>query len=493
MRLPRFFFAKQCAFFIILGLASACSVGPDYTPPIASEPAGWKNSSHTTYTSCKDENGEIVYLDHWWEIFDDERLNALEQEALQNNRDLYVAYHRTREARALMNAARASFYPQVNLNPQYSNTSELIQLYGVGSQNTPIAANLVKFIRAHELFYFMPLNLSYEVDLWGKIRDFYDSAKYHYAAQIKDYEFVMLSLTADLAIAYYQLRAADRQLDLLSATLETRQKAFEINQSRYEEEVIFYADVTLAGEEVSRAKIDYEEVLRQRGILENQIAVLVGAIPSEFCLEHLPLEGLPPAIPGGIPSEVLTRRPDIQEAELNAKSQHALVKEAYTEFYPSLVLTSTGGFESPVLKYFLEYFSRYWMIGANSNQVVFDGGRLDANLQRQIAIFLQTAGTYQQNVLKAFQEVENALSDINNFNGQYEESDTLVAWAQKSYDLYKDRYAFGLNYYIDVVNTERSLLSYQMNQNQLLGFLYLSTIQLIKALGGGWSSDDSIE
>lgn len=466
-------------FLIFLLMLSSCSVGPDYVPPCISAPDSWKNPS-SECQQCYDSD-ELIYLENWWEIFDDEKLNALELEAVANNRDLFVAYERIMEARALMKIAMADFYPQLTLDPQYSVTEQLIEIFGPTKS----------FVRAHQLLYLIPLNLSYEVDLWGRIQDRYDSVQYSWEAQIYDYYNIMLSLTSNLAVAYFQLRAADRELDLLQSTLKTRRKAFEINETRYEEKVTFYADVTLAGEEISTVEAQYYNVLRQRMLLEDQIAVLLGAIPSEFCLDHIPLpiEASPPCIPAGIPSEILARRPDVAEAERLVRSKHALVKEAFSRFFPSLTLTAAGGFESPILKLFLQRISRYWMLGASSNQMVFDGGRLDGNYERQVAQFREASGTYQQQVLVAFQEVEDALNNIENYSKQFEQAQISVQWAQKSYQLYLDRYTYGLTYYIDVVNTERDLLNFQVTANQLHGYQYVSTIQLIRALGGGWSYD----
>lgn len=490
---------------------TSCSVGPSYTPPAAEVPSKWKNQqSQKCEEFEKDEKGEIVYLDHWWQVFNDRRLEELENLALQNNKDLFVAYERLQEARAIMGIAAANFYPQFNLNPLTTNTVELIKNYrnpnlakgnsanhnsysnvyggGGGANNNALTTSLVNPIpfRAHELLYSLPLNMSYEVDLWGKIRDQYASARYHWFAQEKDYEVVMLGLTSSLAIAYYQLRAADAQIDLLLRILKTREKALEINRARYEEEITFYADVTLAEEEVDLALIQYQEISRQRKVLENQIAVLIGAPASEFQLEHLPLKDPPPCIPAGIPSEVLLRRPDVAEAEDNVKSEHALVKEAYSQFYPSLVLTATAGFESPVLREFLSWISRYWSDGVQVHQVVFDGGRLYYNLRRENARFREASGTYQQQVLIAFQEVENALTDLESFEKQHETAKTTAQWAQKTYQLYLDRYLLGVSYYINVTNSERDLLNYELNINSLLGLQYVATIQFIKALGGGW-------
>lgn len=471
---------------IFLSLLPGCSVGPRYIPPCINVPNNWKNIQEEC-ESC-DSYYSNVYVENWWQIFNDEKLNELETLAQENNRNLFVAWQRIEEARGLMGIAASDFYPHIYLNPQYTNTGELIKNY----RNSNIPSNSILSMistapfRAHEFLYFLPLNASYEVDLWGKIQDQYDAARYHWEGQNEDFEFVLLGLTTDLAAAYFQLRAADAQIDLLLATLKTRQKAFEINSARYDEKITFYASVTQAGEEVDVVLTQYYEVVRQRGVLENLIAVLLGFPASEFCLEHMPLKDLPPCIPEGIPSEVLLRRPDIAEAEFSVRSQHALVKHAYSQFFPSLTLTATVGFESPTFKEFLKWISRYWMIGANANQYVFDGFKLSSNLDLQIARFMEASGTYQQTVLTAFQEVEDALVNLDYYAKQYKSTEATTRWAQKTYELYLDRYKAGLTYYIDVVNTERDLLNYQVNLIELLGFRYIATIQMIKSLGGGY-------
>jgi len=464
---------------------TSCSVGPSYTPPCIEVPSGWKNKNDERCQGCQECDQDPLYLDFWWQVFDEDKLNELEGLAIENNRDLFVAYERIQEYRALMGIAAADFYPQITLNPLYTNTDELIKTY----TNISLLSNNI--FRAHELLYYLPLNLSYEVDLWGKIRDQYNAAKYNWLATEKDYESIMLTLTSNLATAYYQLRAADAQIDLLSKVLKTRQKAFEINSDRYEGKIAFYADVALAAEEVDSALLQYNEVLRQRNVLENQIAVLIGVPASQFCLDPMPLEGLPPCIPESIPSDVLLRRPDIAEAEYNTRAAHALIKEAYTQFFPSLSLTSVGGFESPVLRDFLKWISRYCMEGVQINQIVFDGFRSSYNVKLQMARFLETSGDYQQLVLKAFQEVEDALTNLSSYAKEYEDAEATTQWAQKAYQLYSDRYSLGVIYYIDVVNTERDLLNFQITLNALQGYRYIATIQLIKALGGGWSVPDS--
>lgn len=465
--------------------AAGCSVGPDYSPPCVEVPGNWKEATKTCEGFEVNTEGELTYLDFWWQVFEDEKLNELEAWALNNNRNLFIAFERIEEYRALMGIAASDFYPQLTLNPLYTNTGELIKNYA-NPKNVNAAPALSPF-RAHELYYYLPLNLSYEVDLWGRIQDIYDSAEYHWFAQQKDYEAVMLSLTSDLATAYFQLRAADAQIGLLTSVIQTRQKALKINQDRYEGKITFYADVALAAEEVADAELQYNEVVRQRQVLENLIAVLIGVPAPELCLSFNPLDGLPPGIPEGLPSELLLRRPDLAEAEYQTHAAHALVKEAYSEFFPSLTLTATGGFESPILKDFMHWISRYWMLGAQSNQIVFDGFKTPYNLQLQIARLQEANGEYQQLVLQSFQEVEDALTNIGSYAKEYENAWEATKWAKKANQLYIDRYSMGVIDYINVVNTERDLLNFQITLNAIQGYRYIATIQLIKALGGGWS------
>jgi multidrug efflux system outer membrane protein len=187
---------------------------------------------------------------------------------------------------------------------------------------------------------------------------------------------------------------------------------------------------------------------------------------------------------------VLLRRPDIAEAEYNARSEHALVKRAYSQFYPSLILSATGGFQSPTLQDFLNVISRYWSDSVQVNQLIFDGGRTYYNLQLEVDRFQQASASYQQQVLIAFREVEDALANLDSYSKQYDVAISTSQWAQKTYQLYSDRYKLGVTYYIDVANTERDWLNYQVSVNTLLGYRYLATIQLIQALGGGWYTDD---
>lgn len=469
-------------------------MGPSYVPPETEVPSNWKKHNNNQFIEySKDEQGEIVFLDHWWEVFEDEELNQLEKIALENNRDLYIAFERIQEARALVGIAAADFYPQVTIDPLFTDTRHLFQIFNPNQNNLnccgPVAQP-INYLRVRQLLYFLPLNLNYELDLWGKILSGYNSAKYNWQAREMDFNNMMLSLTSNLAIAYYQIRSADSQLELLTHVIETRKKALKINQDRFDGQLTNYADVTLAAEELDIAINRFQEAERQREVLENRLAVLLGVPSSTFELKFNPLSKDPPSIPSGIPSEILLRRPDIAAADYEVISQHYLVKRAYSLFFPSISLTGAMGFESPFLKLFLQGISRYWMYGARASQIAFDGFRTSSNLDREIANFKQASGQYQQQVLRAFQEVEDALTNVSSYYEQQSTVQDIVKWAQKSYQLYLDRYRSGITDYINVANTERNLLDYQIQENLLQGYRFIATIELIRALGGGWAAPE---
>ena len=455
-------------------LYTSCTVGPVYDPPSVETPQDWKN------TNVKNPSPpSLSYADYWWEIFDDSTLNSLEQEALANNYDLKIAFNRVQEARALMDGAKAALYPHLYLNPSYSNQGVLYESYSTGT-----------IVRSHQVLYLLPLNLSYEVDLWGKIRSRYLAARANWEAYAEAYDWIMLLLTTDLAAVYYQIRATDAKIAILESTIKNRKNSLQINQSRYDFKQINYSDVARAALEVKNAEAESVEATRLRALLENRLAVLLGNNPTTFVLEPSPLQGTPPEIPTGIPSEVLKRRPDISEAERQMASKHALINAAYANFFPSLSLTGVLGYSSPHLRFFLKNYSRWWGFGGDSSQMIFDGGELSAELAFQTYRFNEASYEYQEKVLHCFEEVENALSDIEKYREEFDDVSEAVLFAKKTLKISNNRYNSGVSSYLDVVISERDELFNEISQNDLLGLRFVSTIQLIKALGGGWERCD---
>lgn len=467
-------------FFIFLIVLAGCRLGPKYSPPPVSIPEEWKNPQSCT--------GSNHFCNYWWEVFHDETLNELELYAILYNPNLQAALERIVQARAMAGVDKSVLYPQVNLNPSYLSTGELFKIYlpSVPAGQTTPFANIPKVFRIHQLQYTLPLNLSFEIDLWKKLQSQYESAVFFAEAQEEAYHTALLSLTTDLASAYFQLRSLLTQIDLLKHTIELRKKAYDLADMRFKAGLITYLDVAQASVELTNAESQYFDTERQKELQENQIALLIGMPASDFNLTALPLESAPPCVPAGLPSEVLMQRPDIAQAERDMASEHAKIGVAYASFFPSLQLTGTLGFFSPDTKDFLSWKSRLWQVGANVAQTVFDGGRNCSNLELAYSQYREAADNYKQTVLTAFKEVEDAL---NNLEMQAKQSESLkksVDASQIAARLSMNRYQRGVVNYLEVVETQRSELENEREYINLQGVRYLSTIQLIKALGGCW-------
>lgn len=458
-------------FLITIIFLAGCQVGPMYEPPDHPyTPEKWK---HEGSSESRDP------LCNWWEVFEDATLNELEEQALENNPDLYAAMERVFQARALAGVALSNLFPQISLVPSYSNQEILQKIFAA---QPPIP----KFLREHQITNALPLNLTYEIDLWGMLYSNYQSANYFAESQEAAFQAAILTLTADLANSYFRLRTLDREIDLYLETIETRKIALEINQARYQMQLTDYSSVSRAALDLTNVEADYYEASRQRDIEENRIATLIGMPASDFDLLHSPLIGAPPAIPAGIPSDVLLQRPDIAAAERLRASDNAQVRVAYAAFFPQFSITAALGFSSPDLKHFLKWKSRYWQIGGTVNQFLFDGGERCSNLELAIAQFRETDDEYQSQVLTAFQEVEDALGNIEQYYFEAEKLRESTFSATTTYQIARDRYLQGVTFYLDVVDSERDLLNAQRAHLTAEGLRYSATIQLIKALGGMW-------
>ncbi len=469
---------KNIALLIFITiLAAGCQLGPKYHPPCTAAPEEWKNN-------FQEETTSLPIVCNWWEVFQDETLNELEELAVANNPDLFLAIARIEEAWANAGISRADLFPQLNFNPSAQSLDVRARINP--SQGNPLLNNLPRRNHFDPSFYNLPLFVNYELDLWGKYRSAYDSALRNVEAQQQAYQTALLTLTSDLASSYYNARSLDAVIDYLAAMLETYRKNLELDQSRFEKGLITYLNVINDQVALTNAESEYYDALRSRGLQENMIAALIGIPASDFCLAHMPLKDSPPIIPTGIPSTMLLRRPDVAQAERERASDHALIGVAYASFFPSLDLTGTVGFISLDLQDFVKVMARYGGLGASVNQTVFDGLRKYENYEAAWARFKEADSAYKQQVLIAFKEVEDAL---NNLEFQEKQSDSL----QKSFEasaeatrLARRRYNEGVTNYIEVIVDERTELNAGVNYYEILGLRHQSTIQFIKALGGGW-------
>lgn len=530
---------KNSLSLFVLAILTSCQLQSPYQGPLTPTPDQWKGSYTNPDTGVpvisptwSEEEGqkenlppkeptfeEICQdLDNWWEIFEDPILNELEEQALNSSYTLWAALERVIEARATARLNFAPLMPNVTLAPSFSRVGSLVQnpLTGIGSGSSgnglesssycapppspfDIAAakavanasqNAPRSFRFIQSQYLIPMNFSYEIDLWYQLHNAYDAAFYRAQAVSQAYLSVFLSLTSDVAAAYFQVRALDTQKEVLRRNILVRQHAVDINRSRFNAGLIVYVDVSRAEVELARAKSDEDDVNRLRGLQENILATLVGVPASVFCLEYNPIFVPPPVIPTGIPSELLCRRPDIAEAERNLAASYKDIGVAYANFFPSLSLNAALGVESPFPHKLFSWQSRYWAVGMNILQSVFDGGRNQANLDYYRARFQESMANYQEHVLQAFKDVEDSLVNLRWYAVQAQDLSDAVKAAQTTLQLSQMRYARGLVNYLDVVDAERELLQTEQNSVIVLGDRYVSTVMLIKALGGGWGQNE---
>ncbi len=459
----------QLSLFFCIVLLAGCQLGPKYSLPYTPVPEEWKNGEENA-SQTKD-------VDNWWEIFEDEKLNEIESLALSNNKDVYAAFERIIQARAIAGIALSDTLPQVNSEPSYFNEGILYMLY-----------DPIRVIREHRRRNHIPFVLNYEVDLWGKLAKAYESAYLNMEAEEDAFNTSLLILTTDLATSYFQLRTFDADILFLQGTSRSLERAYKILKSRYEKKITNYIDVSRAEFEYKKIEAEYFRVKKLRNIEENKIALLVGMSASTFKIESFPLKAPPPIIPPGVPSDILLQRPDIAEAERTMASMHANIGVAYASFFPSLSLTGFAGYSSPELKDFLTPRSGLWGMGVNSLIPIMDAGKLRSNLEFAKSKFREAVDNYQQQVLIAFQEVENALASIEGLKKEHESLDLSVQAAKKINTIASARYSKGITFYLDVLDSEREALEAERTSIELLGQQYAATIQLIKSLGGSWSN-----
>ena len=464
---------------------TSCQVGPVYHTPCTDVPEEWKRGHEGI-----DSPPEVEY---WWEVFGDEKLNELETTAVNNSPNLYSALQRVIEARAVAGLHQADLYPQLNLNASETNSVLLYKLLGLTDIPIPGIQKINPFFRVHQAQYVLPLTLSYELDLWGRLRSQYNSAIQAAQAQAEDFHSTLLTLTSEVATNYFLLRSLDAQIELLLSTIDVLKLEYSFNESRYKKGLSNLLAVTQAEQNLFQTKAIYDDTVRQRELQENAIAALLGLPATCFHLESDPLKEAPPTIPPGVPCCILKQRPDIARLERTMASQHSLINSAYASFFPTIDLTSTIGYLSPDFKHFLTWQGRLWSYGGSLVQPLFDGGRLNSNLSLSIANFREASGAYQQGVIQAFEEVESALADLEWQETQYDHLLSAAEAATKSFSLSQNRFRSGLINYLEVYTNEQAKLASEQSSLNILGQRYLSTIQLIKALGGSWDCSYRME
>lgn len=465
-------------YFFLLLILSGCNLGPNLREPEISVPYSWKEDQTVEISQPK-------CFDLWWQIFADDILDDLELTAIEASPNLDVALYRVEQAWAEANISRADLFPQLSLRPQYSSSGQLIRLFQ--PPNFSLAFPSTPY-RAHILNYVLPLNFSYELDLWGRIRNQTEASLFKAEAQESAYHTALLTLTTQVASSYYNLRLLASQKKVAVEEIISREKSLNFYQERYNKGISGLLDVETGKVELANLKATFQEIERQEALESHRLAVLIGRPPAELCLIVDELTHSPPLIPPGVPSTILLNRPDIAEAERLRASENASVGAAWASFFPAFNLTSAIGFISPTTKDFLEWQSRYWQHGATGDQTLFDGFRKSSNYQAAWARFDEADAQYKQTVLQAFAEVEDALASLNYLAQQQVSYNQAFESSEKGLMLSQNRFNKGLVPTIEVIDKQRASLQARLNQVSVLGNSYQATIELIKALGGSWGA-----
>ena len=477
-------FFSAAAFLALAG----CSVGPKYHPPVAQAPQLYKESP-TQFKEAEGwkmaQPGDAMLRGKWWEIFKDPELNALEDQLNINNQNIKQYFESFMQARALVRQARTQYFPTVSTAPSYSrslSSSNLGSSHTVTGGITGIAGNAGQ----HSAFASLPLDVSWEPDLWGKIRN--TVHEYQYAAQFSaaDLENERLTEQASLAEYFFEIRGQDALQQIWKDTVAADKRSLELTQALYETGIDNQISVVEAQTALQSAQASATNSALARAQYEHAIAELLGKMASEFSIPVKPMTTAPPPIPVGMPSQLLERRPDIAAAERNMASANALIGVAYAAYYPTVILSPTGGVESSTLQSLLEWPSRFWSLGGSLSETLFDAGLRRATVNQYIATYNADLASYRQTVLTAFQQVEDYLAGVRILSQQVQQQAQAVQSSQTYLKLEMGRYETGIDPYLNVVIAQNTLLTNQLSLATAQVSEMTAAVQLITALGGGW-------
>jgi outer membrane protein, multidrug efflux system len=458
---------------LLLALGSGCKLGPDYERPPVEVPTDWRWKTA--------EPRDQIPRGEWWRVFNDPELDALESQAAALNQDLKAAAARVDQARATARLRRADFLPSLEAAPQW-------QRYRTsGNRPSPVDFPVPSFLQEQ---WDVPFDLTYEVDLWGKVRRSFESARHLTFANEAARQTILLTLQADVAAHYFSLLSVREELRLLEDAIRIRSEAFGIFEQRLNAGLGSEFEVQRARVEVASAEADLAATRRREAEIINALAVLCGTPPSSFIPEAT--GALPPAPPiaPDLPSSLLERRPDVAEAEREMAARNAEIGVAKTAFFPSIQLTGSGGFQSGAIEDLFKWDSRTWSIGPSITVPIFQAGRGGANLKRARALHEESVALYRQRILVAFGEVEDNLAALRFLHDQATARAQAAGSATTAAQLALERYTAGAVNFLEVVDAEAVRLQNELARVRVAQEQLIATVRLVKALGGGWDEPD---
>jgi NodT family efflux transporter outer membrane factor (OMF) lipoprotein len=460
-------------------LSAGCTVGPKYQKPNAQAPAAYKELTPADFSKTDGwkvaQPSDNVLHGKWWEMFNDPKLNALEEKVSISNQNVQSAMASYMAARALVKQARSQYFPTVGVDPEILKSRQG-------------AAASLAVTQGTSTFYSLPFDATWVPDLWGRVRNQVRASSANAQATAADLENARLTAQAEVAVDYYELRGQDDLKQLLDSTVIAYQESLDLTKVLYEtgidsDESVAQAETQL---ETTQAADTNLGILRSQ--YEHAISMLVGEPASTFSIPAEPLNSNPPAIPFGVPSQLLERRPDIAANERLMEQANAQIGVAYAAYYPTLTLSASLGLESQSFTSWFTWPSRFFSAGPSLSETIYDGGLRHATVMQFRAQYDETVANYRQTVLTAFQQVEDNLASLRILSVEIQQQDTAVTSAERNLKIATDRYKLGIDPYLNVITAQTTLLSNRQTDVNLRIQQMTASVQLVEALGGGWDA-----
>jgi NodT family efflux transporter outer membrane factor (OMF) lipoprotein len=464
-------------------LLAGCTVGPNYRRPTAADAPAWKENSvpppnppNGTWKQAEPSDGTL--RGQWWDLYGDAQLSGLEAKVAVSNQTLRAAMEQYFSAREQVRVARSQYYPTFAAGPSIGRTRE--------SYNEP---NTTRGLTNYQYnTYSIAGQAQWEPDLWGQVRRTVEQARANAQASAAMLANVELSVRAELAADYFELRGLDSQKVLLDNTVASYEDYLKLTQVRCKGGVVSESDVALAQTQLESTRAQDIDVGIARAQYEHAIATLIGTPASTFSLPAMPLGQQIPQIPVGVPSQLLERRPDISASERQADAANAQIGIAVAAYYPNVALTGTGGFGSGNPGTLIQGPSEMWSLGASAVELLFDAGRRHAITQQARDAYEQQVANYRQTVLAAFQDVEDNLAAIRILDQESVQQNLAVEASERSLNISTNRYKGGVTTYLEVLTAQTAQLSNERTQADIATRQFVASVQLIRALGGGWDT-----
>jgi NodT family efflux transporter outer membrane factor (OMF) lipoprotein len=462
-------------------LFKGCDKAPKYVKPTVSVPPAYKEVAAENFKETENwkfaRPKDDVIRGKWWEMFNDSQLNALEEQVNISNQNIALADANFRIARAVVKESRSQYFPTVTTSPSIIVSRQ-------SSRPTPANVSAGRVITDYTL----PFDATWEPDLWGRIRNTVSASASEAQASAADLENVRLSVEAELAFDYYEVRSLDEQKQLLDATVVAYQQGLDLTRVRFQTGIASDEDVAQAETQLETTQAQATDLGIQRAQLEHAIALLTGQPASTFSLASAPLQTGPPPIPVGVPSQLLERRPDIAASERRVAEANAQIGVTKAAFFPALTLSGAAGVAGTSLASWFTWPARFFSVGPTLAQTLFDKGKRAAANEQARAQYDGTAASYRQTVLTAFQEVEDNLAALRILSQELEQQETAVKSSERSLSLANERYQSGIDSYLNVITAQTTLLANQRTAANLRMQQMTASVELIKALGGGWNA-----